>query len=328
MVRASLVDHVDQRMIHCQIHCTNVRTKLDGPLHLDMAVWRVARLDEDEILVRQQLPDAVRFIGERRCRVHTSADSSYQCEEQVTANNGAPAVEKDFSEYEEEDVYTPLGFRIDTLLYKGPGCIVFLSGTNTVCYDFDERAHDDNGKLVDGFQNIENRASWLESVNRSHLSEEQDWSYARLIGEGIARALLDRDATAAREALASAEAYNHRGRTEAGSLHADPAQVILIRHGVWRSASAGALTPPAALAVGNRQHRAFLMTTYAAGLRLREVTHLKPIHIHSERMLIRVEQGKGQKDRHTLLSPRLSRSSGSSSITFYATLLTGWGRRD
>lgn len=52
-------------------------------------------------------------------------------------------------------------------------------------------------------------------------------------------------------------------------------------------------------------HRVFLMTTYAAGLRLSEVCRLKPTHIHSERMLIRVEQGKGQKDRYTLLSPQL-----------------------
>jgi site-specific recombinase XerD len=55
----------------------------------------------------------------------------------------------------------------------------------------------------------------------------------------------------------------------------------------------------------NPYHRIFLMTTYAAGLRLTEVRHLKPIHIHSERMLIRVEQGKGRKDRYTLLSPQL-----------------------
>jgi len=58
-------------------------------------------------------------------------------------------------------------------------------------------------------------------------------------------------------------------------------------------------------AAGNLQHRAFLMTTYAAGLRLSEVRYLRPVHIHSERMLIRVEQGKGQKDRYTLLSPQL-----------------------
>jgi integrase/recombinase XerD len=58
-------------------------------------------------------------------------------------------------------------------------------------------------------------------------------------------------------------------------------------------------------ATRNLYHRVFLMTTYAAGLRLSEVRYLKPIHIHSERMLIRVEQGKGQKDRYTLLSPRL-----------------------
>jgi integrase/recombinase XerD len=58
-------------------------------------------------------------------------------------------------------------------------------------------------------------------------------------------------------------------------------------------------------AAGNLQHRVFLMTTYAGGLRLSEVTHLKPVHIHSQRQLIRVEQGKGQQDRYTLLSPQL-----------------------
>lgn len=58
-------------------------------------------------------------------------------------------------------------------------------------------------------------------------------------------------------------------------------------------------------AAGTRRDRVLLMTTYAAGLRLKEVRHLQPIHIHAERQLIRVEQGKGQKDRYTLLSPRL-----------------------
>jgi site-specific recombinase XerD len=53
------------------------------------------------------------------------------------------------------------------------------------------------------------------------------------------------------------------------------------------------------------KHRAFLMTVYGAGLRLGEACHLKPSHIDSARMLIRVEEGKGRKDRYTLLSPRL-----------------------
>jgi integrase/recombinase XerD len=53
------------------------------------------------------------------------------------------------------------------------------------------------------------------------------------------------------------------------------------------------------------KHRAFLMTVYGAGLRLNEACHLKPAHIDSARMLIRVEEGKGRKDRYTLLSPRL-----------------------
>jgi integrase/recombinase XerD len=51
--------------------------------------------------------------------------------------------------------------------------------------------------------------------------------------------------------------------------------------------------------------RAFLMTVYGAGLRLSEACRLKSEHIHRYRMQIRVEQGKGRKDRYTLLSPRL-----------------------
>lgn len=58
-------------------------------------------------------------------------------------------------------------------------------------------------------------------------------------------------------------------------------------------------------ATTNRKHRVLLMTCYAAGLRVSELVHLKLQDIHSERMLIRVDQGKGRKDRYTLLSPRL-----------------------
>jgi site-specific recombinase XerD len=53
------------------------------------------------------------------------------------------------------------------------------------------------------------------------------------------------------------------------------------------------------------KHRAFLMTVYGAGLRLDEACHLQFQHISRARMQIRVEQGKGRKDRYTLLSPRL-----------------------
>ena len=55
----------------------------------------------------------------------------------------------------------------------------------------------------------------------------------------------------------------------------------------------------------NLKHRMILMTTYAAGLRASEVIALKPKHIESEKMLIKVEGGKGGKDRYTLLSVKL-----------------------
>ena len=58
-------------------------------------------------------------------------------------------------------------------------------------------------------------------------------------------------------------------------------------------------------ASGNLKHRLMLMTTYSAGLRASEVIALKPEHIDSKRMLIKVEAGKGKKDRYTLLSEML-----------------------
>ena len=55
----------------------------------------------------------------------------------------------------------------------------------------------------------------------------------------------------------------------------------------------------------NPRHRVLLMTTYAAGLRVSAVVRLRRTDIASARLLLRVEQGKGRKDRSTLLSTRL-----------------------
>jgi site-specific recombinase XerD len=57
--------------------------------------------------------------------------------------------------------------------------------------------------------------------------------------------------------------------------------------------------------IGSLKHRTLLTVAYAAGLRVSEATHLKVTDIDSQRMVIRVEQGKGQKDRYVMLSPRL-----------------------
>lgn len=52
----------------------------------------------------------------------------------------------------------------------------------------------------------------------------------------------------------------------------------------------------------NLKHRALLATVYGSGLRVSEVVRLRPEHLDSNRMTIRVEQGKGRKDRYTVLS--------------------------
>lgn len=57
--------------------------------------------------------------------------------------------------------------------------------------------------------------------------------------------------------------------------------------------------------VRSRKHRAVLTTCYAAGLRISEAVTLTPRTIDSKRMVLRVEQGKGQKDRYVMLSPKL-----------------------
>jgi integrase/recombinase XerD len=58
-------------------------------------------------------------------------------------------------------------------------------------------------------------------------------------------------------------------------------------------------------AITHIKHRAILMTAYAAGLRVSEVTRLRVADIDSQRMVLRIRQAKGQKDRFVVLSPRL-----------------------
>ena len=53
------------------------------------------------------------------------------------------------------------------------------------------------------------------------------------------------------------------------------------------------------------KHKAALSVAYGCGLRVSEITHLKVSDIDSARMLIRVEQGKGRKDRYVMLAPDL-----------------------
>jgi site-specific recombinase XerD len=61
-------------------------------------------------------------------------------------------------------------------------------------------------------------------------------------------------------------------------------------------------------AVNNQRNRTVMEVAYATGLRLGEVLHLRLGDIDSGRMILRVEQGKGRKDRNVMLGPALLES--------------------
>ena len=56
------------------------------------------------------------------------------------------------------------------------------------------------------------------------------------------------------------------------------------------------------------KYKAALSVAYGAGLRVSEVVSLKVSDIDSKRMMLRVEQGKGRKDRYVMLSPQSART--------------------
>ena len=58
-------------------------------------------------------------------------------------------------------------------------------------------------------------------------------------------------------------------------------------------------------AISSFKHRMILMTAYSAGLRISETLNLKITDLDSQRMVIRICQGKRKKDRYTVLSPVL-----------------------
>ena len=64
-------------------------------------------------------------------------------------------------------------------------------------------------------------------------------------------------------------------------------------------------------AAPSAKYKAALSVAYGAGLRASEVLSLKVSDIDSARMLLRVEQGKGRKDRYAMLSPMLLDTCGS-----------------
>src|SRR5215211_7206701 len=75
------------------------------------------------------------------------------------------------------------------------------------------------------------------------------------------------------------------------------------RHGRERRAQANRCR--SVEAAPGPKYKAALSAAYSAGLRVSEVVALKVSDIDSERLLLRIEQGKGRKDRFAMLSPKL-----------------------
>jgi integrase/recombinase XerD len=84
--------------------------------------------------------------------------------------------------------------------------------------------------------------------------------------------------------------FDYRVRRKNGKL-----PTVLSQEDIWKLINA----------TQHFKHRLILMTTYSAGLRAMEVATVKPDHIDSKNMLIKVEHAKGGRERYSVLSRRL-----------------------
>jgi len=84
--------------------------------------------------------------------------------------------------------------------------------------------------------------------------------------------------------------FDYRIRRKNGKL-----PTVLSQEDIWKLINA----------TQHLKHRLILMTAYSAGLRAMEVATVKPDHIDSKNMLIKVEHAKGGKERYSVLSRRL-----------------------
>jgi hypothetical protein len=76
----------------------------------------------------------------------------------------------------------------------------------------------------------------------------------------------------------------------------------------------------------NLYHRTLLLTLYGTGLRRSEVCHLKVRDIDGQRMVLRVQQGKGHRDRDVPLSPTIAGCPGASNAPFKASCTSPMSR--
>src|ERR1035437_1491188 len=111
---------------------------------------------------------------------------------------------EDFSSFCEGDVEPSLNKRIHTLVDANNDYIVYLDDDFFVAWSM--TGHYDQNALAE-FGEIANRASHLETVSAGILRPKQRERLGRLLGEGMARLIGDKDSKRARESLDNAESY-------------------------------------------------------------------------------------------------------------------------
>lgn len=109
----------------------------------------------------------------------------------------------DFSSFCEGDIEPTLNKKIHTLIQTEEDYIVYLDDDFYVEYSI----ADSYGTVPNGFPEVANRTSYLESASKGLLQHGQIEHFARLLGEAMARIIGDKNAEKANQILDDAESY-------------------------------------------------------------------------------------------------------------------------
>jgi integrase/recombinase XerD len=146
---------------------------------------------------------------------------------------------------------------------------------------------------TDYIRTVRNLAAWLRRSPDTTTAEDLRRYQLHLVEHGVSAASINAIITGLRFFF---ETTLGRPETMAKMSHVrEPRklpEVLSREETAWLIACAGSL-----------KYKAILSVAYGAGLRASEVAHLRVSDVDSQRMCLRVEQGKGHKDRYSKLSP-------------------------